>query len=594
MSSGSENSLLTPGASKKRKHWQANSSSNLCSICSRKFTLLKRRHHCRRCGALVCGKCSQATRLDRVLGDFVRVCDRCLECEYEVVVRSRPFGSTFASSVSPHKLRATYVVNVKPGLSAHQGGLKEGSRLVEIDGKNVEGQPFKVIRKKIAESKLPFVLKVAYIKDEPDFVKLRKLGRRKTLKKQAAISSSGRMDSSQLQLEQNDTISSVQTEPKSPKYYESSADEDESSVAHYYSLIWLVLFFITFILPLFKEFFHILIPGLAIFPALTYFEIITLPKLEDRKKEKLEEKCTKKPKAREIPASDEGAEALKTGDDEIVEEKPMQQLSVEVMQPGNIKSEPWGGWGLSDASTVKVRGPNYLVDRIKIPSEDCILPLAHVDFLRMDPELMQHWCSHPSSWVQRNMEKLKKDNCTALVINMRFESSGILLNMNFLVPNDGPSPIPPRLQGTVKKFMSDQTCEFRDARLKMVPRIIEGPWLFKNAVPSGAVIVQKNIPTTYFEGPNYLEASLQPEVNRFAAYLIDQAKGIAKKLVVGLNFLLESQLQEELPERILAGCQLRYVDFSQANVPPEPQPVSLEHSINYEQEKDDEPAITPQ
>ena len=67
-----------------------------------------------------------------------------------------------------------------------------------------------------------------------------------------------------------------------------------------------------------------------------------------------------------------------------------------------------------------------------------------------------------------------------------------------------------------------------------------------------------------------------------------RAKGIAKKLVVGLNFLLESQLQEELPERILAGCQLRYVDFSQANVPPEPQPVSLEPSINSEQEKDDE------
>ena len=60
-------------------------------------------------------------------------------------------------------MRATYVVNVKEGLSAHQGGLKEGSRLVEIDGKNVEGQPFKVIRKKIAESKLPFVLKVTWI-----------------------------------------------------------------------------------------------------------------------------------------------------------------------------------------------------------------------------------------------------------------------------------------------------------------------------------------------------------------------------------------------------------------------------------------------
>ena len=51
---------------------------------------------------------------------------------------------------------------------------------------------------------------------------------------------------------------------------------------------------------------------------------------------------------------DEGAEALKTGDDEIVEEKPMQQLSVEVMQPGNIKSEPWGGWGTISIAAVVV------------------------------------------------------------------------------------------------------------------------------------------------------------------------------------------------------------------------------------------------
>merc|ERR1719242_559195 len=180
------NTNLQPVKKRAKITWQANNSANGCTICTRQFTLLKRRHHCRRCGKLVCGKCSQAKRLDRVRGEFVRVCDDCLECEYEVVVRSRPFGSTFASSVSPHKLRATYVVNVKPGLSAHKGGLKEGSRLVEIDGKNVEGQPFKVIRKKIAECQLPFVLKVCYVENEPDYVKLRELGKKKKRKKESS------------------------------------------------------------------------------------------------------------------------------------------------------------------------------------------------------------------------------------------------------------------------------------------------------------------------------------------------------------------------------------------------------------------------
>eukprot|EP00045_Choanoeca_perplexa_P013711 m.156234 g.156234 ORF g.156234 m.156234 type:complete len:104 (+) comp16436_c0_seq1:40-351(+) len=29
-----------------------------CQICKTKFTVVRRRHHCRKCGKLVCGKCA--------------------------------------------------------------------------------------------------------------------------------------------------------------------------------------------------------------------------------------------------------------------------------------------------------------------------------------------------------------------------------------------------------------------------------------------------------------------------------------------------------------------------------------------------------
>ncbi|ODQ80969.1 hypothetical protein BABINDRAFT_59426 [Babjeviella inositovora NRRL Y-12698] len=39
--------------------WQPDSLSRACPICSKKYTFFNRRHHCRKCGRVVCGNCSQ-------------------------------------------------------------------------------------------------------------------------------------------------------------------------------------------------------------------------------------------------------------------------------------------------------------------------------------------------------------------------------------------------------------------------------------------------------------------------------------------------------------------------------------------------------
>lgn len=38
--------------------WEADTNAKSCRLCVRKFGLLLRRHHCRRCGLVVCDKCS--------------------------------------------------------------------------------------------------------------------------------------------------------------------------------------------------------------------------------------------------------------------------------------------------------------------------------------------------------------------------------------------------------------------------------------------------------------------------------------------------------------------------------------------------------
>eukprot|EP00164_Ancoracysta_twista_P009209 GFYU01013555.1.p1 GENE.GFYU01013555.1~~GFYU01013555.1.p1 ORF type:complete len:530 (+),score=138.25 GFYU01013555.1:166-1755(+) len=55
--------------------WQPDGESQTCSRCVRKFTITRRRHHCRLCGQLVCFKCS--SMVTYVGRGKIRVCNLC-------------------------------------------------------------------------------------------------------------------------------------------------------------------------------------------------------------------------------------------------------------------------------------------------------------------------------------------------------------------------------------------------------------------------------------------------------------------------------------------------------------------------------------
>ena len=60
-------------------HWQKDVEARECAICEVRFGVIERRHHCRRCGRCVCGKCSSRKQvlLDLAFTKPVRVCDQC-------------------------------------------------------------------------------------------------------------------------------------------------------------------------------------------------------------------------------------------------------------------------------------------------------------------------------------------------------------------------------------------------------------------------------------------------------------------------------------------------------------------------------------
>lgn len=61
------------------KDWEKDSGVQFCPICTEKFTQLRRKHHCRRCGRIFCGKCANKVwilpQIDKK--NPSRVCDLC-------------------------------------------------------------------------------------------------------------------------------------------------------------------------------------------------------------------------------------------------------------------------------------------------------------------------------------------------------------------------------------------------------------------------------------------------------------------------------------------------------------------------------------
>lgn len=58
--------------------WVPDDEVKACTFCSTKFTVITRRHHCRQCGQIACGNCSNNKRFLKGQGK-VRVCGECIK-----------------------------------------------------------------------------------------------------------------------------------------------------------------------------------------------------------------------------------------------------------------------------------------------------------------------------------------------------------------------------------------------------------------------------------------------------------------------------------------------------------------------------------
>mmetsp|Transcript_11801 Transcript_11801/g.25146 ORF Transcript_11801/g.25146 Transcript_11801/m.25146 type:complete len:807 (+) Transcript_11801:56-2476(+) len=258
--------------------------------------------------------------------------------------------------------------------------------------------------------------------------------------------------------------------------------------------------------------------------------------------------------------------------------------------PTNVWSEP-------SASTMKVRGRTYSKDGIKVESDTSMFAVLGVDsFVHKKGgggggDVVGNGggyggagdgtTSSASSTADTTLDFLRR--WTNACMDMGLEHPPFLLIINFIVPwgkfqayffrpeaDDGPFVSRYRnrpSEKALREFIGGTT-EYRNKRLKFIPRICAGPWMVKKMVGSTPALIGTKLPVSYRGSirENFLEINLDvtkgPSFGNSVAMTV---VGKADVVTVDLGFVIEGQGEDgHLPEQMLGLVRLHHLDMKKA------------------------------
>ncbi|KAL7551268.1 hypothetical protein ACHAWF_014462 [Thalassiosira exigua] len=240
-------------------------------------------------------------------------------------------------------------------------------------------------------------------------------------------------------------------------------------------------------------------------------------------------------------------------------------------------------WSSPPSSNFQVRGPNYLKDKKKVSSGEYLFPCRGCDLFLTDLA--------PTD-MGRNRAILKGTlrDVPTFIVNYRLPW-GVFLSYHeiparflpFLRRGHGHGNLDEPLPSTSDWSPAERAmCDFllsdgkeRDERWKMVPVVVEGPWVVKRVVGGKPAIVGQKLPVSYVYGPaegglaEYLEADLDIVSSAAARNILAVVRSYTQVLTIDLGYVVQGNKIEELPERMMLGLRLHGLDPLTAELLPE-------------------------
>ena len=245
-------------------------------------------------------------------------------------------------------------------------------------------------------------------------------------------------------------------------------------------------------------------------------------------------------------------QASVTDEEILIEEEHEEKATLSSPLPPYPANGGTSCWSKPNDNLFRVRSATYLQDRVKAPSGPAPFRCRGVDvWITDNPE--RNIARHPS------------------VMGGKLEDEDTFL-VNFLLPFGNfvayfgipkLDQFPPKLQRVWTKFVQGDQ-QYRDARLKLLPLVVEGPWIVKAAVGPGTApaLLGKVIPLQYyFRSPTdhrkgIYEVDIIITASRIAKGILSVVKGHTKALSIAFAFIIEASEEDDLPETVLCSFQL--------------------------------------
>eukprot|EP00262_Sarcandra_glabra_P003956 TRINITY_DN14877_c0_g1_i1.p1 TRINITY_DN14877_c0_g1~~TRINITY_DN14877_c0_g1_i1.p1 ORF type:complete len:315 (+),score=41.11 TRINITY_DN14877_c0_g1_i1:389-1333(+) len=247
-------------------------------------------------------------------------------------------------------------------------------------------------------------------------------------------------------------------------------------------------------------------------------------------------------------------------------ERVKSEGAVPLLDPDNCPN----GWASPPGDKFMVRGPDYFSTKVKIPGGNFLLKPLGFDWIKGATKNCDV-LNHPNSRVRKAVEnELQMGNKPFVwAFNLQVPSKDNYSAVAYFVSLE---PIP---SGSLMDMFIKGDDAFRNSRLKLIANIVKGPWIVRTAVGEQAIcILGRAVSCKYIVGENYIEVDVDIGASMVANAIVHLAFGYITTLTVDLAFLIESQTESELPERILGA-----VRFSELN-PASARPIEPPHLSN--------------